>query len=397
LILKAWLNILASQFYKELFVKSHDVVVVGAGIIGLSIAYELKLRNQKLRIVVLEKNAAGKEASWASAGMLEPQLILKETSDTGQDDSQRIFFNLCVESQFIFEEYIRRLEWLSKVDCEYRKEGILKLVPPGMNADTEMAWLARLGIRTQYWNQEEAENYEPALAEGYSAIHLPDNHQVENRKMVQALIRACWNMEIEIVENFSVTDFSIVNDAVSAVNGHTAQYSAAHYVLAAGSWSSQFPALHGIVPEIRPMRGQISCLQMPKPQFVRHAGYLDDFYFVPRNDGRILIGSTVEDAGYNKSVSKEITDRFLAKLEEIIPNSTYFKLIDSWSGLRPMSPDRYPVLGETALSNFFVAAGHFRNGILLTPITARLMAEVILEQKVSPLIRPFSPLRFAGK
>lgn len=374
--------------------KSYDVVIIGAGIMGLSIGYELRLRNQKLRIAVVEKGTAGKEASWASVGMLEPQLIITQDSLNEENGIQRSFLNLCFESQFIFEEYIRRVEWVSKVNCEYRKEGILKLIPPDENADEKIAWLARIGIRGHYWDQDEIEKNEPALAEGFSAIHLPGNHQVENRKLVKALIYACKQTNVEIIENCPIADFNIVNDAIADISSLAEKYSAAHYILTAGAWSSQFPGLHGIIPDIRPMRGQIFSMQMPNEKFVRHAGSLDDFYYVPRNDGRILIGSTVEDVGFNKSVSKDVTDEFLKKLETIFPNSVYFKAIESWAGLRPVSQDRFPVLGETALSNLFVAAGHFRNGILLMPITARLMADVILDQKVSPLIQPFSTARF---
>ncbi|MBL7995686.1 FAD-dependent oxidoreductase [bacterium] len=374
--------------------KSYDIVIIGAGIVGLSIAYELRLRNQKLRIAVVEKGTPGKEASWASVGMLEPQLIITQDFLKEENSIQRLFLNLCIESQFIFEEYIRRIEWVSKVNCEYRKEGILKLIPPDETADEKIAWLARIGIRGHYWSPEETEEREPALAEGYSAIHLPGNHQVENRKLVKALTYACKQTQVEILENCAITDFKVVNDAVADVSGPTETFSAAHYVLTAGAWTSQFPGLHGIIPDIRPMRGQIFSMQMPHERFVRHAGSLDDFYYVPRNDGRILIGSTVEDAGFNKSVSNDVTDGFLKKLETIFPNSVYFKAIESWAGLRPVSEDRFPVLGETALGNLYVASGHFRNGILLMPITARLMADMILDQKVSPLIRPFSTARF---
>ncbi len=392
--LKDRLDILPLFNWKESVVKSHDVAVIGAGIIGLSIAYELKFRNPKLRIAVLEKNTAGKEASWASAGMLEPRLTV--TSEAVGNDGHRRFFNLCVESQIIFEEYIRRIEWVSKTDCEYRKDGILKLVPPGENPDKELALMARLGVRNHYWDLETTERNEPALAEGYSAIHLPDHHQVENRKTVKALTAACKNLEIEILEHCEVTDFSVMNDAVAGIRSHTENFSAAQYVLTAGSWSSQFPGLHGIMPDIRPMRGQITCLQMPNPQFVRHAGYGQDFYYVPRNDGRLLVGSTVEDAGFNKTVSDDITRDFMRRLEEIIPNSIYFKPVETWCGLRPASPDGFPVIGPTSLSNLFVATGHFRNGILLMPITAKLMADAMLDNRVSPLIEPFSPARLIG-
>ncbi len=372
--------------------KNYDVLIIGGGAIGLGIASELKFRQNKLAIAVLDKGEFGKEASWASAGMLEPQLMLHTYSD--RDALAKSFFNLCRESQLMFEEFVRRVEWLSGINCEYRKEGILKLLPTGESTDRLMNDFGQWGMRAILWNAHETSDHEPALAEGYKAIHLPDNHQVENRKFAHALEKACIQQEVDLYENAAADSFILNNDAIEAVRIGGEKISAARYVLAAGAWSSQFPELKNFIPEITPIRGQMTCLQMPKPDFIRHAAYQEDFYYVPRNDGRLLVGSTIEESGFVKETSRVIIQGFMQKLKAIIPNSTGFTLESTWAGLRPCSPDKYVALGSTGLSNLSVAIGHFRNGILLTPITAKLMADHLTGQKASPLMTPFSPQRF---
>ncbi len=375
--------------------KSFDITVIGAGVIGLSVACELKLRREKLRVAVIDKGVTGQEASSASVGMLEPQLLMSPTADRKAQERQRLFFNLCLESQIMFEEYIRRIEWVSKINCEYRTEGILTLIPSKESPEKLTAWFASLGLRAHYWNEDEASIHEPALAEGLSAIHLPDNHQVDNRKLTRALTEACKKLDVVILENHEVEDFEIRNDAVAHVKCRNEEVSSAHYVLCTGAWSSQFPSLKEVLPPVKPVRGQIVALQMPNNTFIRHPGYINEFYYVPKNDGRLLVGSTTEEAGFDKSISAEVIDGFIQRLQEIIPNSVYFTKLDSWVGLRPVSPDHYPLMGETPFSNLTIATGHYRNGILLTPITAKLMADFILDKSISPLMQPFQVSRFS--
>jgi glycine oxidase len=375
-------------------VRSFDIAVIGGGVIGLALAYEMKLRREKLRIAVIDKGEAGREASWASAGLLEPQLLMRPAQDKKQQKRQRDFFNLCVESQIIFEEYIRRVEWVSKISCEYRKEGILHIMASKESPEKMENWFAGLGLRAQYWNEDEASIHEPGLAEGLSAIHLPDNHQVESRQLVLALVEACKKLQVTLLEYHAVEDFEIRNEAIALAKCKSGDVSCAHYVLCAGAWSSQFPSLMEALPPVKPVRGQMLAMQMPNNSFIRHAGYWNDFYYVPRNDGRLLAGSTAEEAGFDKTVSDQVTAGFIQRLQEIIPNSEYFTKLDSWTGLRPASPDNFPLLGETRLSNLSIASGHFRNGILLAPITAKLMADFILDKTVSPLMESFQVSRF---
>lgn len=372
---------------------SHDYLIVGGGVIGLSLAYELKSRQSSLKVAVVDQKKAGREATWASVGTLEPQLVFESSQFTNDSGLQKSFFNLCRASQLIFEEYLRPLEYHSHIDCEYRKEGVLRLLPDGASGTHLVNFFAGLGLRADYWTAEEAGDREPALEEGYAAIHLPDNHQVENRRLAGALIEACVRVGVELMENIPVIDFEVRSDHVAAALTRHSELRAGHYVICAGSWSSQFASLHTIVPAVKPMRGQIVALKMPRPGFVRFSAYLEDFYYVPRNDGRLLVGSTVEDAGFDGSVRKDINQLFLSRLQQIIPSSDTFEIVEEWVGFRPMAQDGYPLLGGTELKNLFVATGHFRNGILLMPITARLMADYLLNHETHILMKPFGVAR----
>lgn len=367
-----------------------DTIVIGGGAIGLSIAYELKLRAPKMKIAVLDKGQCGREASWAAAGMLVPEL---EWDDTNTD-LPRSFFNLSIESLLIFEDFVRQLEHVSGVDCELRKEGILKLLAAGESPDSWLERYAGLGVHAKYWDMDESEKKEPALAEGITGIHFPNFFQIDNRKLVTALVSACKALEVEFFDYYPMLDARLQNDAIESVECDKDSFSAAVYVLAAGAWSSVFSTLKEVVPEVRPVKGQMSMLQMPNAKFVRYTGLWKNFYYVPRNDGRILIGSTVEDAGFMKTVSDHVIQSFHDTLESVIPNSVFFSPLDKWSGLRPATPDLYPALGSTRLGNLKIATGHYRNGILLTPITARLISEIVAGEPPSPLIQPFTPLRF---
>lgn len=373
--------------------KIYDVVVIGGGVIGLSIAYEIKFRHSKIKVAILEKTQTGYEASHASAGMLEPQLIMPRQN---LSDREKAFFRLCRESQNMYEETIRRIEYHSRMDCEYRKEGILKLISPEIDPKPWLSWYVGLGMHAHFWSVEQTGEAEPALREGMAAIHLPDNHQVENRKLSAALAECCKNLGVDILEYSAVESIILNNEAIDHLQTKTGTVSAARYVLAAGAWSSQIPGLTQTIPEIKPIRGQIVAMQMPKPDFIRYPAYLEDFYYVPRNSGRLLIGSTVEDVGFDKAVTPSVIVGFIEKLRALIPQSKTFESVERWAGLRPCSADRLPLLGETRLTNLVVATGHFRNGILLMPITAKLIADMIITGKPSPMLAPFSPSRFNG-
>ncbi|NUM80486.1 glycine oxidase ThiO [bacterium] len=373
--------------------KRFDMAVIGGGVIGLAIAYELKYRRPSLAVVLLDKNETGKEASWASVGMLEPQLLSKK-SQPEITQVQRSFFNLCRHSQRLFESYLQQIESFTGLSCEFRKEGILKIFPAGDPPDSVLERLNELSIPARWVDESDLQKLEPHFRNGLAAIHLTENYQVENRKLAEALHRACIQSGVEIHENTGVRDFEITQGRIQLIETEKEKISAGHYVLSAGAWSAQFPALKDFIPDVMPKRGQIAALQMPEKNLIRHAAYVDHFYFVPRNDGRLLAGSTVEDAGFDKQTQPEVIRKFRDQLADVVPLSLSWPMIDAWAGLRPGSVDTFPYLGPTSIGNLTIATGHFRNGILLAPITAKLIAEEILDRKIDPLMEPFLISRF---
>ncbi|MBX7152970.1 glycine oxidase ThiO [bacterium] len=373
--------------------KRYDIAVIGGGVIGLAIAFELKSRDPHLDITLFDKNETGKEASWASVGMLEPQLLSQKDLSLATP-IHRLFFELCRHSQQLFESYLYRIENVSGLSCEFRKEGILKIFPSGVSPENVLEWLNELRIPARWLSESDLQQEEPHFRNGLTAIHLTENYQVENRKLAAALHRACVQSGVEIRENNAIRDFNITQGRIQFAEVQKEHVSAGHYVLAAGAWSSQFPSLKGFIPEVLPKRGQIVALQMPGLKYIHHASYVDHFYFVPRNDGRLLVGSTVEDAGFDKQTQPEVIKKFREQLADIVPASSEWKTIDAWAGLRPGSLDSFPYLGPTPIGNLTIATGHFRNGILLTPITAKIVADEILNKKIDPLMEPFLISRF---
>jgi len=388
--LTAQLNIFSAG---EISMSQYDVVIVGAGLIGLGIAFELKTREPLAKIVVVDKAEACQEASWASAGMLEPQLSLKGVKFHDAADLEKKFFKLCAEIQSIFSAFVQRVEQVSGIDCQYRTEGILKLIPTGQSPNDYLAWLESFLIRYIFLDAAELKVQEPHVREGFTAVHLIDNHQVENRKLSESLKTACLNLGVEVLENKLVMDFEVRKDNALAARMENDILPAGKFVITAGAWSSQFESLAGIVPEIKPKRGQILALQMSQKNSVRHPCYSEGTYFVPRNDGRILIGSTIEDAGFEKSTTADAIEKFQKKINNVIPESEKFAQIGAWAGLRPCTDDGFPYMGATRLKNLSIATGHFRNGVLLTPITARHMTDYILNDKTHIMMKPFSVKR----
>lgn len=386
------IDILRGLFLTEFFLKRYDIAVIGGGVIGLAVAFELKSRQPHLDIILFDKNDAGKEASWASVGMLEPQLLSQKDGST--TPIHRAFFELCRQSQQLFESYLHRIESVSGLSCEFRKEGILKIFPADQPPDGILKWLNTLRIPARWLSESDVRQLEPHFRKGLAAIHLTENYQVENRKLAAALYQACMQTGVNVREHAGIRDFIITQGRIQFAETPEESISAGHYVLAAGAWSSQFSGLKNFIPEVLPKRGQIVALQMPDNNFIKHASYVDHFYFVPRNDGRLLVGSTVEDAGFDKQTQPDVIIKFREQLADIVPASASWTMIDAWAGLRPGSVDAFPYLGPTSIGNLTIATGHFRNGILLTPITAKLIAEEVLEKKVNPLLEPFLISRF---
>jgi glycine oxidase ThiO len=370
-------------------VKTHDVTIVGGGIIGGSIAFELSQRN--VRVALLDRQEFMHEASWAAAGMLSP----------APDCLAAIpLVPLSLASVALYPEFITAIEDASSQLTGYRTDGTLEVLCHG-DAERELSTLVALhrglGISCEPLPLDEAMKMEPSLGRDVRAVALlPDEASVNPRDLAAAVLAAAESSGVTLIPGAEVV--SLVQDRKRCTGVKTSTgdlFSAAHVVLAAGCWSSQLPGAASYAPTI-PIRGQMIALRYPgKP--IRRVLRSERGYIVPRGQSipqTLVVGSTVENAGYAKCVTSGGVERILAAANEIAPELAHAEIIETWCGLRPGTPDQLPILGPTDVEGLTIATGHYRNGILLAPVTAKLIADWITERKTSFPWDEFSPLRF---
>ena len=232
--------------------------------------------------------------------------------------------------------------------------------------------------------------FEPALVPGGLSASYLKERSLNPRALVSSALKAAKHREVDISSGLRVTEISTSGAQVLGIVTEKTTYHAGIVVNCAGAWSGQLPP---IAFPTRPVKGHmLSVLEGPG---LRHVVRSSEVYLVPRSDGHIVIGSTLEEAGYDKHVVPEIVQRLLQSATRLVPALEKARIHEAWTGLRPGTPDKLPILGETSVSGYFAATGHFRDGILLAPVTAHAMAELIVEGKSSHDLRPFAPQRFA--
>jgi glycine oxidase len=367
---------------------SADVVIIGGGIIGLSIARELARRGVR-DVTLMERGELGQEASWAAGGILAPQV---------EADKANEFFQLACASRNRYPTFAKALSAETGIDVELDKTGTLYL---GFNADDEhemrrrYEWQTREGLQLEWLLTEEARRLEPNISDQVQcALLFPNDFQVENRRLVKALIAANEKVGVKLVTNCAVRSLRVENKRTVGVETSEGFVAAGVIVAAAGAWTSQLmPEQPSSDLKIEPVRGQMVCFEAP--QIVRHVIYSSRGYLVPRRDGRLLAGSTSEHAGFDKRVTDDGVKSITAMAVEIAPSLKDLPVDDSWAGFRPHAADDLPVLGpDEEVEGLFYATGHYRNGILLAPITAELIADSIVTGVQSSLLKRFSPNRF---
>lgn len=353
---------------------SHDAVVCGAGIIGMSVALELRRRG--LSVLVVERSAPGQEASHAAAGMLA----------WCEAHHVRALDALAEASFRAYREFVHAVEDGSGLTADLRLEGTLQLLEQG-EFPPPFGCIRRLA-------PEELARLEPALAATVPAALLQEG-SVDARALCAALERACKHHGIELVTGTPVTALRVDAGRACGVRTPRAEYSAAAVVNCCGAWSNELAAAETSLPRIplRPVKGQM--LSVIGGHFLRHTVRAREVYLVPRSDGRLLIGATVEDAGFDKRVLPETIQRLHQAAANILPQVGEMKIHEAWAGLRPATSDELPVLGATALPGYFLATGHYRDGILLAPITARVLADLVTGAAPPFDLTAFSPERFA--
>jgi glycine oxidase len=369
--------------------KTYDVVVVGGGIIGGSISFALSQRG--LRVAVLDRQELVREASWAAAGMLSP----------APDCPSAIpLVPLGRASLAMYANFITDVEEASQLPAGYHAGGTLEVLFHG-EAERELSTLVALhhglGLSCEPLPLEEAAEMEPALGrDARAAAFLPDEASVNNRSLSAAVIAAAKSAGAALFPGVEV--ISLVKDGNRCTGVKTAgseTFVAGHVVLAAGCWTSQLTDAAPYAPT-RPVRGQMVALRN-FGKTIRHVLRSERGYIVPRDQAspqKLVAGSTLENAGYEKAVTSGGIEQILTAVNELAPSLACAEIVETWSGLRPGTPDQLPILGPTDLEGLLTATGHYRNGILLAPITAKLIAEWITDGRASMSCEEFSPLRF---
>ena len=365
--------------------KNPDVLIIGGGIVGAAIAWRLTKEGRS--VVLLEKGEIGRESSWAAGGMLTPVHLAEYPP---------ALVEVCGASLALYEPLCRELVAASGVDPEYRVTGLLLLVTDdaGEEAARELeSWKRERNQPVERLTRAEAIEAEPHLTPHLRrALRLPDVAQIRNNRMAVALAEAARRKGAEIRANTPVTGFLRVPGRVTGVKTPRGDVYAGTTILAAGSWSSELLRPLGLELRVKPIKGQILLAGGP-PDFCRHMILDGESYLIPRVDGRILVGSTLEDVGFDKSVILETLGDLAMRGARLMPELGKLPLVTSWAGLRPATPDRLPYLGKGPVDGLVVATGHYRNGILLAPITAQIVADLLAGQPPPVDLAPFNPMR----
>ena len=369
--------------------KKYDVVIVGGGIIGGSIAFELTQRN--LRVAVLDRQELMHEASWAAAGMLSP----------APDCPAAIpLVPLGRASLAQYQKFVDAVEDASGLRTGFRTGGAVEVICHG-DAGRELSTLVALhhglGLACEPLPLDEARKMEPALGrEARAAAFLPDECSVEPRALTSAVLAAAASAGAALSPGTKVT--SLVLEANKCIGVKTSSgeiFHAAQVVLAAGCWSSQIPEAAPYAPTL-PVRGQMAALRHCGTP-IRHVLRCERGYLVPRgaeSPQTVVVGSTLENAGYEKRITSGGIEKILSAANELVPELAKAEIIETWCGLRPGTPDQLPILGPADIDGLVFATGHYRNGILLAPATAKLIGEWIAERRTSLDWDAFNPLRF---
>lgn len=365
--------------------RNPDVLVVGGGIVGAAIAW--RLASDGAAVTLLEKGPVGRESSWAAGGMLTPVHLAEYPPALA---------GACSASLALYEPLCREIAPFTAVDPEYRVTGLLLVVSDDAgeeDARTLEAWKRGRGQPVESLTRDEAIAREPRLTPRLRrALYLPDTAQVRNNRMAVALCEAAARKGAEIRPDTPVTGFLRVPGRVNGVKTPRGDVYAAATVLAAGAWSSDLLRPLGLDLRVKPVKGQMMLAGGP-PDFCRHMILDGETYLIPRADGRILVGSTLEDAGFDKAVTMDAVGDIAARGARLMPELGKLPLITSWAGLRPATPDRLPYIGKGPLEGLLVATGHYRNGILLAPITAEIVSDLLAGQPPPIDLAPFDPMR----
>jgi len=372
-----------------------QVVVVGGGVIGLSIAWQCASRGLSVTVV---DPAPGSGASYAAAGMLAP------VTEAHYGEEPLLALNLAAARRY--PSFAAELGEAAGMSAGYRDEGTLVVaLDAGDRAvlDELHRYQQRLGLAARQLTSRECRRLEPMLAPAVrGGLFVEGDHSVDNRRLVAALLVAAERSTVAVRRERAV-ELLVADDRAVGVRTASGTQVRGDVVLAAGCWSGELDGLPAdVVPPVRPVKGQILRLRSPAAapflsRTVRGVVKGGGVYLVPRADGEIVVGATVEEQGYDARVTAGGVWELLRDARELLPGITELELVETYAGLRPGTPDNAPLIGPTALPGLVLATGHYRNGILLAPVTADAVADLLVTGVLPEAVTPFSPGRFAGR
>ena len=352
-----------------------DFLIVGGGVIGLSIAYELA--GQGAAVTVIDQTQLGREASWAGAGMLPPG---------DPEHAADPYTMLRAVGHRMWQKLSEQLRGETGIDNGYRQSGCIEVrlagAPDQLREEIQL-WRSE-GVQVEELTSDALAMLEPRVNQSaVAAYRLPEMSQVRNPRHVNALIAACGLRGVTFIEGQPVVEFEQRQGRMTALRTPSDLYRASTFCIASGAWTRRLVARAGCDIPVAPVRGQIVLLSTTQLPF-RHMIQTGPRYLVPRDDGRILVGSTEENAGFDKRNTAAAVHGLIEMAIDLVPALAAATCERTWAGLRPGSADGMPYLGRLpGHENAFVAAGHFRSGLQLSPATALVMRELMLGQKLT--------------
>ena len=373
-------------------IPSH-VAIIGGGVNGLGIAW--RLAEAGCRVSVYDSHAIGpgtRGATWAAGGML--------AAGVEAEPGEEALTELCLESQRRWPAFRDALEGLTGVSVGYRDEGTMVVAT---NRDEAAAlrhhfdYQVKLGIALEWLTPAEARRREPHLGRNVAAaVYSPGDHQVENRDLLRALVAACLKLGVALHPGSPVEALETAAGRAEGIRVAGELVRADAVVHAAGAWAASLPGLPPEAkPPVRPLKGQMLAVQMdPAAPILNHVVWAPTTYLIPRLDGRLLIGATVEERGFDEQITAGGLLALLDTAWRALPTIEELPVVETWVGFRPTSRDDAPIFGPTSIDGLFMATGHHRNGILLAPLTSDAVGEAILTGAMPAIAEPFRLDRF---
>jgi len=359
---------------------SSDCLIIGGGLIGMLTAREFALAGMQVQL--LERGNLGTESSWAGGGILSPLYPWRYAAPVSV---------LARESHAIYRELIDNIRQESGIDPELRQSGLL--MPACDEVDEAKQWAAQYGADLQQLDAKQCTECAPELAPTIAeqgALWLPKVTQVRNPRFVKALKRSLEQLGVKIATQQSVSTILVEKGVAKGAQTQDEHYYADNVVITMGAWSADLLDGLGKRPEIAPVKGQMLLYKTPKDSIKRVILH-QDRYVIPRKDGRVLVGSTLEHVGFDKSTTDSAKADIVASAERIAPLLVNCEIERHWAGLRPGSPSGIPYIGgHQTISQLYVNAGHYRYGVILGPASARLITDIVLNNKTKIHSEPYS-------